>query len=404
MRIRAVSGWSAAALVAVVVLWAPAPVAGQGQARPEDALERQKAIAEAARKASIRSGEEAAKAFEAEKTAKLAEALKRVYDPEAPAMANPPRTPWGAPDLRGYYVTATYTPLQRPNGVDKALYTREEAIQAFQRATEADLTVDPATVHYDWKEFGIDGWQSPIRPNRRTALIVDPANGRIPPLTPAAEKRRAEAAALRLKRDHQTGVEIFANLYTRCIQGGGGGALVDGGNPGSDGAAAGITTEIQIFQTPDHVTIYHQSNSDLRIIPLDGRPNLPETVRFWGGDARGRWEGNTLVVETGNFKDPAPATNFRGSTPALRLIERFSVVDKDTLRYQYTVIDPNTWTQPWSVEAPLPRIDPPLYEFACHEQNYGLINLVMGAQIRATAGELDPRDPRAGRLIAVPGR
>jgi len=402
MGIRALAGWSAAALAAVVLLWAPAPVAGQ--APPEDVIKRQEAIADAAREASLRSGEEAAKVFEDEVAAKLAEAIKRVYDPTAPLPANPPRTPWGAPDLRGYYVTGTYTPQQRRDGVDKALYTPEEAIEEFQRATQADLGVDPATVHYDWKEFGIDGWQNPIRPNRRTALIVDPADGRIPPLTAAAQQRRAEAAALRTQRDHQTGVEIFANLYTRCVQGGGGEPLVNGGNPGSDGAAGGVTTEIQIFQTPDYVTIYHQSNSDVRIIPLDGRPSLPPTVRSWGGYSRGRWEGNTLVVETGNFKDPAPATNYRGSTPDLRLVERFSVADQDTLRYEYTVTDPNTWTRPWSVEAPLPRINPPLYEFACHEQNYGLINLVMGAQIRATEGELDPRDPRAGRLIAVPGR
>jgi hypothetical protein len=295
-----------------------------------------------------------------------------------------------------------YTPLERPDKVTKPLYTSQEAVEAFRFATTADAGVDPATVHYDWKEFGMDAWQSPVRPNLRTALITDPANGKIPPLTAEAQKRRAEAAALRRQRDHQTGVEIFGNFYTRCILGGGAAPLIDGGGPGSDSAAGagGVTTEAQIFQTPDHVVIVQQRNTDVRIIPLDGRPRLPQTVRQWYGNSRGRWEGNTLVVETTNFRDAAPATNFQGSTDALQLVERFTVVDANTLRYEYTVNDPQTWTRPWSVEAPLPRIDPPLYEFACHEQNYGLINLVMGAQIRATEGVFDPRDPRAVRPAA----
>ena len=375
----------------VIASWAPPVAAGQAARQPSRAE-----IEEAARKASFRSEEEAAKAWEAELALKKAEAVARVYDPSKQALANPPKTPWGHPDLRGYYITATYTPLQRPRGVDKPLYTPEEAIGAFVTQADTDAKADPAVIHYDWKEFGMEAWQSPVRPNMRTGLVVDPATGALPPLTPEAQKRRADAAALAKTRDHQTGVNIFANLYTRCILGLGAIPLVRGGNPGStEATSAGVSTEIQIFQTPQYVTIVHQSNSDVRIIPLDGRPHLPQTVRQWHGDSRGRWEGNTLVVETTNFNDPAPSTNFQGSTNALRIVERFSVLDANTLRYEYTVTDPNTWTRPWSVEAPLPRIDPPLYEFACHEQNYGLINLVMGAQIRATDGVLDPRDPRA---------
>ena len=223
-----------------------------------------------------------------------------------------------------------------------------------------------------------------------------PADGDASPLTPEAQKRRADAAALAKTRDHQTGVQIFGNLYTRCILGLGAIPLVRGGQPGStEATSAGVSTEIQIFQTPDHVVIVHQSNSDVRIIPLGGRPHLPQAVRQWNGNSRGRWEGNTLVVETTNFKDNSPGANFQGSTEGLQIVERFSVLEANTLRYEYTVTDPKTWTTSWSAEAPLPRIDPPLYEFACHEQNYGLINLVMGAQIRATEGVLDPRDPRA---------
>ncbi len=389
MRIRALvpSGPVTLGLM-VVLLWSPARLEGQTPSREQ--------AQEAARRASFLTEEEAAKAWEKELAGKIAEATARVYDPAAPPAANPPRTPWGDPDLRGYYITATYTPLQRPNNVPKPLYTPEEAILAFKTQAQTDAGADPAVVHYDWKEFGMEAWQSPVRPNRRTALIVDPADGRVPPPTPEAQKRRAAAAALAKTRDHQTGVQIFQNTYTRCILGLGSAPLVRGGQPGSaEATSAGVTTEAQIFQTPDHVVIVHQSNTDVRIIPLNGRPHLAQTVRQWYGDSRGRWEGNTLVVETTNFKDPAPATNFQGSTDALHLVERFTVVDANTLRYEYTVTDPNTWTKPWSVEAPLPRIDPPLYEFACHEQNYGLINLVMGAQIRATEGRLDPRDPRA---------
>jgi len=340
------------------------------------------AIEEAARRASPRSGEEALKYFEAEFARKTAEATKRVYDPNTPAATNPPRTPWGAPDLRGYYLTATYTPLERPSDITRPLYTVEEAIEAFMFASTADVRVDPATVHYDWKEFAMEAWQSPVRPNLRTSLIVDPPDGRMPPLTPDAQKRRADRAALAKVRNPQTGVRTLGNLETRCLIGDGAVPLVQGGSPGSSSVGSEVTTEIQIFQTPQHLTIVHQSMNTVRIIPLDGRPHLPPSVRLWAGDSRGRWEGNTLVVDTTNFNDKSPATNFQGSTDALQLVERFTMLDGETLRYEYTVTDPRTWTRPWSVEAPLPRIGPPIYEFACHEQNYGLINVVKGAQIR----------------------
>jgi len=387
---------SVAVTLVTMLMFLGAPAGLQGQTPSREAVE------EAARKASPHSADAAMEYWKAEIAKRLAEATARVYDPAKPVVSNPPRTPWGAPDLRGYYLTAMYTPLERPEKVTKPLYTTEEAVAAFRFATTSDAGVDPATVHYDWKEFGMDAWQSPVRPNLRTGLITDPANGRIPPLTPEAQKRRADAAAQRRQRDPQTGVQIFGNLYTRCVLGGGAAPLIDGGEPGSDSAAGagGVTTEAQILQTPDHVVIVQQRNTDVRIIPLDGRPRLPQTVRQWYGNSRGRWEGNTLVVETTNFSDPSPGTNFLGSTDALQLVERFTIVDANTLRYEYTVTDPKTWTRPWSVEAPLPRIDPPLYEFACHEQNYGLINLVMGAQIRATEGILDPRDPRAASQTA----
>ena len=295
-----------------------------------------------------------------------------------------PRTPWGDPDLRGVWHLATYTPLQRPPELaDKPFYTEEEALAAFKKTVEADAEVDPRTVHYDWKEYGMDAWQGGARPNLRTSLLVDPADGRLPPLTPEARQRQAARAAAARLRDPAAGVRTLESTYTRCILGNGATPLVRGGNLGGQGSSGGVTAEALLFQSPGYLTIVTQSNNDVRIIPLDGRPHLRETVRQWYGDARGRWEGNTLVVETTNFNDRSPATNFQGSTDALHLVERFTRIGPNTIRYQYTMTDPKTWTRPWSVEAEIPRIDPSvIFEFACHEQNYGVINVVTGTQIR----------------------
>ena len=291
----------------------------------------------------------------------------------------PPRTPWGDPDLQGYYLNiSSYTPLERPRELaNKPFYTEEEALAAFKKAVEADAEVDPRVVHYDWKEYGMDAWQSGVRPNLRTSLVVDPPDGRIPALTPEARSRQAAAAAERAK----SGVDVTAaGLYTRCVTGNGGPPKIPGG----------VTAESEIIQTPGYVVMMIQANNDVRIIPLDGSPHLPKNVGLWQGDARGRWEGNTLVVETTNFhKD----RNFRGSTDALKLVERFTLSGPKTLRYEFTVTDPSTWTRPWSIDSLLPRIDAPIYEFACHEQNYGLINWATGSQIRESEAAAGGRYP-----------
>jgi len=156
-----------------------------------------------------------------------------VWDPTAPPPANwtPPRTPWGDPDLRGYYLNLSYTPLQRPQALaGKAMYTNEEAVEAFKKAVALDAEVDPTTIHYDWKEYGMDQWQSPVRPNRRTSMIVDPPDGRIPPLTEEAKKRRDEAAA----REKAKGNDVQSpGTYTRCITGNGGPPRVPVASPPS---------------------------------------------------------------------------------------------------------------------------------------------------------------------------
>jgi hypothetical protein len=286
----------------------------------------------------------------------------------AAARANwtPPRTPWGDPDLRGYWLSLSYTPLERPAELgDKAFYTEEEALAAFKQAVEADAEVDPRTVHYDWKEYGMDAWQSPVRPNLRTALIIDPPDGRIPPLTPEGQKRRAAAGR---------GITVPSRgLYERCVT----------GNQGPPRVPGNHDAESQIIQAPGYVILLMQSNSDVRIIPLDGRPHLSPSVRHWLGDSRGRWDGDTLVIETTNFHADR---EWRGSVGSMHLIERLRVVDPKTIEYTFTVTDPTTWTRPWTAEVPWPRIEPGMYEFACHEQNYGLINVLRGAQIRAREG------------------
>ena len=325
-------------LVMAVALWVPVLVVAQAPSRPSSAAARLAA---------------------------------NVWDPTAPAPSGwtPPRTAWGDPDLQGYWLSLTYTPLERPAGLaGKPLYTTEEAVNAFKKAVALDAEVDPTTVHYDWKEYGMDAWQSPVRPNRRTALIVDPPDGRIPPLTPEAQKRRAAAARVR-----STDVSTYPNLYTRCIT----------GNQGPPRLPFNHDAESQIVQTPGYVVLHMLSNSDVRIVPLDGRPHLSQNVRTWLGDARGHFEGNTLVVETTNFNDKR---DWRGSTDGMRLVERFTLADARTIRYEFTVNDATTWTKPWTVESPLPRIEPPLYEFACHEQNYGLVNVIKGLQIREAEG------------------
>jgi hypothetical protein len=371
MRNRVLTPLAAVTLVMLAVLWAPVLLAQAPS--PPKSIDRTAIDPEA----SIKAAAERAKA----------EAALRNW--------TPPRTAWGDPDLQGYWLTATYTPLQRPAALaGKAFYTEEEALAVFKKSVEADASVDPRTVHYDWKEYAMDGWQSPVRPNLRTSLIVNPEDGRIPALTPEAQNRQAAARAAARERNPQVGVQTLGNLYTRCVTGNNAGPMVRGGAPGSDSAAgaAGVTAEAQILQAPGYAVLITQSNSDARIIPLDGRSHLPPTVRSFLGDSRGRWEGNTLVVETTNYI--GPGTNFQGATASLKLIERFTRVGPNTLRYEFTYDDPATWTRPWSAETILPRVEPPLYEFACHEQNYGLMNVVKGAQTREAEEAAKKGSPR----------
>jgi len=348
------------------------------QSPPPSALINQRAdeTVEAARAASPHSAETTYAYFQEEAEEAIARAIERIWDPSQP-HPEPPRMPWGSPSLEGYWLNSTYTPLERPAVLEgKPFYSAEEAIVAFQTAVVADASVDPSTVHYDWTEFGMDYWQSPVRPNLRTSLIVDPPDGRIPALTPAGEQRRREQA-----RRHTL---ESRGLYERCIQGNQGPPRTPHSR-GGNSEFGQSTGQSQIIQTQDHVILITQANSDVRIFPLDGSAHAPDSVRNWLGDARAHWDGDTLVVETTNFHEKR---KWNGSAGDLHLVERFTRVAEDTLLYEATITDPTTWVSPWSIEVPWPMLDPPgLYEFACHEQNYGIINVVRGARIRAAEYE-----------------
>lgn len=323
-------------------------------------------------------------------TAVVIAMLMPVIARQAPSSAPPttnaaenwtmPRTPDGYPDLQGVYQSATYTPLERPaQFAGREFLTEEEAVKLFKTAAETDYAYEPG-VHYDRNEYGLSTWQQiGARPFLRTSLIFDPPDGRLPPLTPEAQERLAK----RVPRgaDFRT-----RGLYERCVKGYWGLPMLK--NTGSSDIGANLGTgsdgEVQILQTRDYVVFVAQSNHDVRVVPLDGRPHLSARTTRWYGDARGRWEGETLVIETTNFNDH---TQFLGSTKAMRLVERFSLVAADTLLYGFTVEDPATWTRPWSAEMHWYRAEPPVFEFACHESNYGFLGVLKGAQASQRAAK-----------------
>jgi len=281
-------------------------------------------------------------------------------------------TPDGQPDLQGFWTNATYTPLERPKGVTKELYTVEEAREIIKKAAaeEAEQT-EPGTipdVHYDFTQFGLDRSQGAMALNLRTSLIVDPPDGRLPSLSAEGQRRAAARAAARKSRGGPHDAVQNEPLGSRCI-------LMDRNGPPMLGGAYNNT--YQIMQAPGYVMILVEMLHDARIIPLDGRPQLPANVRQWTGSSRGRWEGQTLVIETTNLTDKFA---FQGSSENMRLTERFTRMDAETLRYQFTVDDPSTWTRPWSAEVLWEKDSGPIFEHACHEGNYGMYNTLAGAR------------------------
>ncbi len=283
-----------------------------------------------------------------------------------------PRTPDGQPDLQGFWTNSTYTPLERPKGVTKEFYSPEEARDVVKRAanSEAEQTAPGtiADVHYDFTQFGLDRSQSEFSSSLRTSLIFDPADGKIPAMTPQGLKRAADAVEYRKRVGRWDSAEAN-DLDDRCL------IMLGAGPPMLN---SGYNSNYQIVQSSGYVMILVEMIHDVRIIPLDGRPHLSPKVRQWIGDARGHWEGETLVVETTNLNGKNP---LRNSSENMRVVERFTRVAADAIRYTFTIEDESTWVRPWSAELPMKKTIGPLFEHACHEGNYGLYNTLVGARL-----------------------
>ena len=309
----------------------------------------------------------------------LAVAAKAAAKP-APATATAApllRTADGQPDLQGYWTNTTVIPLERPKELaDKAFFTPEEAAEYAKRQLATPEATGPGTyadVHYNMAQFGLEKSQTKVAANIRTSLIVDPSDGRIPSVTPEARQRNADRAAK--NKGHEFDSAENRSLGERCIL---------WPNEGPPMMPVGYNSNLQIVQGPGYVAILQEMIHDVRVIPTDGSPHLPSSVRQWMGDSRGHWEGDTLVVDTTNFTGQ---TAFRGSSENLHVIERFRRVDADTVLYQFTVDDPSTWTHSWSAEIPMTKIQGPIFEYACHEGNYGMANNLSGARAEEKKAE-----------------
>jgi hypothetical protein len=309
-----------------------------------------------------------------------------------------PRTPWGDPDLQGVWpgTDMVGTPLERPlnfgerNALTEDEYRQRQARAKNQEVIDSQETVNDIT-RCDPNRGGLGNtpttcsngvsigpplyWDDRGKPTYQASLVVEPKNGRIPPLTAAAQKMQAERAAARQARPCATVAGGCHDsweddsLWDRCITRGTVGSIIP--NTYNQGN--------QIVQAPGVVIFRNEMIHESRVIPVDGRPHLPQAIRTWMGDSRGHWEGSTLVVETTNFTDK---TRFRGSTANLKVTEQFTRVDANTLRYRFTVEDTDTWERPWTGEYTWPITTDHVYEYACHEGNYALGDILRGARLR----------------------
>jgi hypothetical protein len=309
---------------------------------------------------------------------------------QAPAIKaskewTPPKTPWGDPDLQGIWPGNMGVPMQRPENLGtRTTLTDSEFAQKEEQAKKQALADSQSTSTSDTR-VGIGPpsyWTERGTPTRQTSLIVDPPNGRLPALTAEEQKLRKEARGGKGFTGEWRGeAESYAdlNIYYRCITRGVLGSIIpvvyNNGN--------------QIVQGPGYVAFRNEMIHETRVIPLDGRPHLSQDIRLYMGDSRGHWEGNTLVVETTNFTDSdAIGSNGAGSpgdpghhSADLKLTERFTRVNANTLNYEATIDDPKTWTKPWTILIPLKRDDNyQLLEYACHEGNVAMGDILSGAR------------------------
>jgi hypothetical protein len=298
--------------------------------------------------------------------------------PRASARSTvPPRTADGRPDLQGFWTNDNVTPLERPQEFgNRETLTADEAAAYAKKRLDQFLAQPKDNIHYDDAIWQGENYSKDVV--LRTSLLTEPRNGKLPLLTPAAQKREADRAAAR-KRGGPSDSAQSRTLAERCIS---------WGNVGPPMIPPTYNANMQIMQTRDLVIIRHEMMHDVRVIYMDGSAHPPSTIRFLAGDSRGHWDGDTLVVDTANFTDK---TNFRGppattrqdieGSPTMHVIERFTRLDADTVRYQFWVEDPNTWTSPWAGEMAIRKFGGPIYEYACHEGNYGLANILRAARV-----------------------
>ena len=314
----------------------------------------------------------------------LAVAMALVALSAAPAAAQTeaPRTAWGAPDLGGVWDYRSITRMERPERfAGQEFLTDEQVADLEQRAldrlnnfldtpaqrTEAGGNVDRrpdggnGSYNHTWLDQGLEAVGT-----GRTSLIVDPANGRYPPLTSEGQSR------VQARREHRRNQPADSWLdfstYDRCLL---------GFNAGPPMTPSAYNNNMQLFQTPDHVAIVTEMVNTARIVPLDGRPGLPSDMLQWSGESRGHWDGDTLVIETANFD---PRRQWRSTSGSMRLTERLTRVDADTLLYQATIDDPETWERAWTFEVPMKLLDGEKWEYACHEGHHSMPLMLGGAR------------------------
>jgi hypothetical protein len=317
------------------------------------------------------------------------ETSKKVVAKATAPAKKVPHTPWGDPDLQGVWNDATSTPLQRPGGVgSKDILTDEEAVD-FQQTLANDLTRDrrdggpEVDVNRAYNDHWMDARRLKITADRRTSLIVDPPDGRIPPRVPLPPEREKVRVARAAANDRfNAGLPQNYTDFSLPVQ-----CIIRTDSPPY--LPTIYNNDFQIFQSPGFVVIGPEMIHSARIIPVDGRPHLGKNLHQWLGDSRGHWEGETLVVETTNFRTD-PGVIFQGGNPdTYKITERFTRVDATSLNYEFTIDDPKTWTKPWTALIPWNKIDPKeqMYEYACHEDNYDIVHFLSGARDRERRGE-----------------
>jgi hypothetical protein len=301
-----------------------------------------------------------------------------------PIAAQAPQKRWtpsltsdGQPDLQGNWVNKNATPLERPKQLEGREFLTDAEVAELKRRADRlfnnghsdfpagdDFFLAALANIEQYKRASSTAASEHVERefDNRTSLIVDPPDGKLPPYTPEGRRRQAANVAAILSENHLAGPEDLTN-FNRCITWG-----VPMPRPGP------YTSYYQIVQSPGYVVLFMEAIHDARIIPLDGRPHLPQTVRTWNGDSRGHWEGKTLVVDTTNFSSK---TNFMGSAENLHLVERFTRIAPDEIRYEITVDDPTTWTKPWTAVLRLKHTEDQIYELACHEGNLQIMETIL---------------------------